>query len=115
MIPRVSRPEKRTVKPDKPQVSGQIALGDNAGKRVGVTGGAVGHGLLVRGHLNGAGADSFVLPKSEFADFSSFLAQTQTVDGNAVSTSINGNGDHLTLNGVTSATLAGLSANFKFV
>jgi len=63
----------------------------------------------------GTGHDSFVLPKSEFADFNSLLAQTQMSGGNAVSTSANGNGDHLTLLGVTTATLATLGADFYFV
>lgn len=66
-------------------------------------------------HLTGAGHDSFVLPKSEFTDFNSLLAQTQMSSGNAVSTSANGNGDHLTLLGVTKATLATLGADFSFV
>jgi hypothetical protein len=66
-------------------------------------------------HMTGPGHDSFELPKSEFADFNSLLAQTQMSGGNAVSTSANGNGDHLTLLGVTTATLATLGADFSFV
>jgi hypothetical protein len=63
-------------------------------------------------HTTGAGHDSFVLPASEFASFTALLAGTQTIDGNSVITA--GNGDQLTLVGVTKTTLATLGADFSF-
>jgi hypothetical protein len=63
-------------------------------------------------HMTGAGHDSFQMPVGDFANFSSLLAGTQTVGGNAVITAANG--DQLTLLGVTKATLATLGADFSF-
>jgi hypothetical protein len=64
-------------------------------------------------HLSGPGRDSFVLPKSEFADFATMLIQTQNYQGDALITAYNG--DHLTLSGLTKETLATLGSDFSFV
>jgi hypothetical protein len=59
-----------------------------------------------------AGADSIVLPKSEFADFANLLGQMQTVGGDAVLRAANS--DRLALAGVNKTTLATLGADFSF-
>ena len=63
-------------------------------------------------HETGSSHDTFSFATSEFANFAALLGDAKTANGAAVITA--GNGDVLTLVGVTAATLAGLSADFTF-
>jgi anti-sigma factor ChrR (cupin superfamily) len=63
-------------------------------------------------HATGAGADMISLPSADFASFAAMTADTSFSGGNAIIAATNG--DTLTLQHVTSATLQNSQADFKF-
>ncbi len=63
-------------------------------------------------HLTGSGHDTLSLATSEFADFAAVLSGAQNSGANTVITAPTG--DTLTLAGLDTTTLAGLSADFTF-
>src|SRR5262249_36580912 len=63
-------------------------------------------------HDTGALHDVISLPTSDFADFAAVLSAATNVGSNVLITAKNG--DTLTLTGLNTAALAGLSADFTF-